>query len=126
MVEAREALRVGHQISNSRTNNAFMESNGRSETARKQKQMASDFKEVIGTAEEVLRTAAGEINRESEEIKQRLGAAIDAAREAYEVISEKVAEGARTADRVIRQNPYPTIAAALGFGIWIGFLVKRK
>lgn len=88
--------------------------------------MASDLKEVIGTAEEVLRTVAGEINRESEEIKQRLSAALDAAREAYEVVSEKMVEGARTADRMIRQNPYPTLAVALGFGFWVGLLVKRK
>ena len=39
---------------------------------------------------------------------------------------QKAVEQAKAADRVVRTHPYPTIGAALGLGLLVGFLVGRK
>ncbi len=39
---------------------------------------------------------------------------------------EKAVERAKAADRVIRDHPYQTIGLALGLGVLIGILARRK
>jgi ElaB/YqjD/DUF883 family membrane-anchored ribosome-binding protein len=39
---------------------------------------------------------------------------------------QKAVERAKAADRVVRENPYQTIGLALGLGILIGILARRK
>jgi ElaB/YqjD/DUF883 family membrane-anchored ribosome-binding protein len=39
---------------------------------------------------------------------------------------EKAVERAKAADRVVRDHPYQTIGLALGLGILIGILARRK
>jgi ElaB/YqjD/DUF883 family membrane-anchored ribosome-binding protein len=39
---------------------------------------------------------------------------------------EKAVDRAKAADRLIRDHPYQTIGIALGLGLLIGFLARRK
>jgi ElaB/YqjD/DUF883 family membrane-anchored ribosome-binding protein len=39
---------------------------------------------------------------------------------------EKAVERAKAADRVVRDHPYQTIGLALGLGVLIGILARRK
>jgi ElaB/YqjD/DUF883 family membrane-anchored ribosome-binding protein len=39
---------------------------------------------------------------------------------------QKAVERAKAADRVVRDHPYPTIGLALGLGLLIGILARRK
>jgi ElaB/YqjD/DUF883 family membrane-anchored ribosome-binding protein len=41
-------------------------------------------------------------------------------------VEKKSVEGAKVADRVVRDYPYETIGIALGLGLLIGILARRK
>ncbi len=58
--------------------------------------------------------------------RNRLSSALAAAKEACVNAQTKAIEGAKAADRVIRENPYPAIGVAFGVGALIGFLLRRR
>jgi len=60
------------------------------------------------------------------EARKRLAAALDASRELFGRASQRAVEQAKAADRVIRDNPYQIVVAALGVGALIGYLAARK
>lgn len=41
-------------------------------------------------------------------------------------VEKKTVEGAKVADRVVRDHPYATIGIAIGLGLLIGILARRK
>jgi ElaB/YqjD/DUF883 family membrane-anchored ribosome-binding protein len=41
-------------------------------------------------------------------------------------LEQRALERAKAADRVVRDHPYPTIGLALGLGLLVGFLLRRK
>jgi len=41
-------------------------------------------------------------------------------------VEKKTVEGAKVADRVVRDHPYETIGIAFGLGLLIGILARRK
>ncbi|HZR17566.1 MAG TPA: hypothetical protein VFE51_09585 [Verrucomicrobiae bacterium] len=41
-------------------------------------------------------------------------------------LEQRALERAKAADRVVRDHPYPTIGLALGLGLLVGFLIRRK
>lgn len=103
-----------------------MEHNGAGASAHNQERLAEGLKEAIDTAEETLRATLGEISKDTVEIKDRLVEALRAAKEAYALLAENVAASAKATDRAIRENPYPAVAVALGVGLVVGVMAKRK
>jgi len=76
------------------------------------------------------RHPASEISEHAEnaahEIQSAGAAALDSVKGVYAAAQNGVVTGARSADRVIRSNPYQAIGVAFGVGLLLGFLVKRK
>jgi ElaB/YqjD/DUF883 family membrane-anchored ribosome-binding protein len=60
------------------------------------------------------------------EARKRLAAALESAKELIGRVREKAVERTKAADQVVRENPYQTIAIALGVGAVIGFLLARR
>jgi ElaB/YqjD/DUF883 family membrane-anchored ribosome-binding protein len=60
------------------------------------------------------------------EARQRLGAALDAAKDIAARAREKALQGARAADEAVHEHPYQGIGIALGVGALIGYLVARR
>lgn len=58
--------------------------------------------------------------------RQRLAEVLEKARETCGHLREKTMEGARAADKSIREHPYPAIGMALGIGALVGFLLTRR
>lgn len=58
--------------------------------------------------------------------RERLESALGGTRGKLGELKHRAADGARAADRVVRENPYPTVALALGVGALIGFLLHRR
>jgi ElaB/YqjD/DUF883 family membrane-anchored ribosome-binding protein len=58
--------------------------------------------------------------------RQRLAAALDSGKQLLGRVREKAVEHAQAADEVVRDNPYQTIAIALGIGALIGYLAARQ
>jgi ElaB/YqjD/DUF883 family membrane-anchored ribosome-binding protein len=60
------------------------------------------------------------------EARKRLAAALESGKELIGRVREKAVERTKAADQVVRENPYQTIAIALGVGAVIGFLLARR
>jgi len=60
------------------------------------------------------------------EARKRLESALASGKMTYEAIQEQVSEGARMADRCVRENPYKTLAAAVAVGVLLGLVATRR
>ena len=60
------------------------------------------------------------------EVRGRLEAALDSAKDTYGRLQKKAVKGAQAADQVVRENPYQSIGIAFGVGLLLGFLVHRQ
>ena len=58
--------------------------------------------------------------------RKRLSEALEMGQEMYVDLRQRVVRGAKAADRVVHENPYPTMAAIFGIGTIVGFLLKRR
>jgi ElaB/YqjD/DUF883 family membrane-anchored ribosome-binding protein len=92
----------------------------------KAEKLVKDFKTLARDAESLLKATAGDVGDQAKEARARLAHALETARESIEQVEEKVAAGAKVADKTIREHPYESIGIALGVGLLIGVLVGRK
>jgi ElaB/YqjD/DUF883 family membrane-anchored ribosome-binding protein len=60
------------------------------------------------------------------EARKRLTAAIEKGKETWDNLQEKAIAGAKATDQVIRDNPYKALGVALGVGVIIGYLLRRR
>ncbi|MDB6121574.1 MAG: hypothetical protein JWQ71_567 [Pedosphaera sp.] len=86
-----------------------------------------DNMEDIADDASTLLAHAGEMTEEGlEGAKERLAAAMEAAKETYAQLQEKAVQGAKAADKVVRNNPYAAIGVAAGLGVLVGYLISRR
>jgi ElaB/YqjD/DUF883 family membrane-anchored ribosome-binding protein len=74
----------------------------------------------------LLVDSAGVVGEKAHDLRERLARKLDAARATCRRFEEKTKEGAKATDKVIREHPYHSLGVALGVGIVIGLLLKRK
>ena len=60
------------------------------------------------------------------EARKRLMEALERGKETYAHLQERIVQGAKAADHAVHDHPYPTMAAAFGFGALVGFLLSRR
>lgn len=89
-------------------------------------QLLKDLREVVEDGEELLRAGASELNEKGMAARERLSAALESARETGRKLQDRTIAGARATDRVIRENPYQTIAIAFGVGVLLGVILNRR
>ena len=70
--------------------------------------------------------AAERQENETGQLRAKLEAAMEKAKEVCARLEEKTAAAARTADKVVREHPYQAIGIAIGVGVLIGVLVMRS
>ena len=85
-----------------------------------------DLKAVVHDGEELLATGAENLSEHGVAARERLSAALDAARETKERLEERAVEGAKAADRLVREYPYQSVGIAFGVGLLIGVVLNRK
>jgi ElaB/YqjD/DUF883 family membrane-anchored ribosome-binding protein len=88
--------------------------------------LMSDLKAVVDDAEELMRATAGQAGDKLKEVRSRLAAALQSARETCQGLEEKTAAAAKAADQCIRDHPYESIGFAFGLGLLVGVLVGRR
>ncbi len=88
--------------------------------------LKADLKAVVQDAEELLKATASQAGEKVSEVRQRLAAALESAKESCERIEEKTIAAAKATDRTIREHPYESIGIAFGVGLLVGVLVARK
>jgi ElaB/YqjD/DUF883 family membrane-anchored ribosome-binding protein len=80
---------------------------------------SNDTTHLIDDAKELLSATANVAGSKVVEARQRLMAAVASGK-------QKAITGARATDRVIRENPYQSIAIAAGVAVVAGYLLGRR
>ena len=63
---------------------------------------------------------------EKTELRARLTAALEKAKDGCERLQDKTVAAARATDEAIREHPYQAVGVALGAGVLIGLLLARS
>jgi ElaB/YqjD/DUF883 family membrane-anchored ribosome-binding protein len=81
---------------------------------------------LMEDAQALLSATAHVAEEKVVEARKRLTAAIEKGKETWNSVQEKAIAGAKVTDQVIRDNPYKSLAVALGVGALIGYLLRRR
>ncbi|MGZ8434021.1 MAG: DUF883 family protein [Candidatus Binatia bacterium] len=98
--------------------------------ASSKERLASDLKNLVADAEELLKATASQagdkIGVARQKIEQSLIEGKKALADAEKVIVEKSNEAAEIADDYVRENPWSAIGIAAGIGLVLGLLIRGK
>src|SRR6266478_2360033 len=103
-----------------------METRSAEEIEESTERLLQDLRAVVHDGEELLKAGASELSERGMAARERLAAALEAAKETRRKLEERALAGARATDRVIHEHPYESIGIAFGVGMLIGVLVNRK
>jgi ElaB/YqjD/DUF883 family membrane-anchored ribosome-binding protein len=93
----------------------------------KQKQAISNDLGTLAEDARALMAATADVAGEKVgEARKRLAAALESGKEIYGRVREKAVEGAKVADKTVRENPYQAIGIAIGVGAILGYLLARR
>jgi ElaB/YqjD/DUF883 family membrane-anchored ribosome-binding protein len=95
-------------------------------TSHKTAQIEEVGEHLMEDAQALLTATAHVAEEKVIEARKRLTAAIEKGKEAWNNVQEKAIAGAKATDQVIRDNPYKSLGIALGVGVLIGFLLRRR
>ena len=100
--------------------------NAQHQKAHKASESEEPGEHLIEDAQALLAATAHVAEEKVIEARRRLTAAIEKGREAWHTVQEKAIAGAKATDQVIRDNPYKSLGIALGVGVIIGYLLRRR
>jgi ElaB/YqjD/DUF883 family membrane-anchored ribosome-binding protein len=99
----------------------------RHETAETPEQLIEHISRLMAEAEAMIAgPVAEQAGGKLADIKERLNDARDRLGDYYTKARKGVIRGAKYTDETIRENPYQSIAVAVGVGALIGYLLGRK
>ncbi len=70
--------------------------------------------------------ATSRINTEQDEVRSRLTASIEKAKEMCARLQEQTMAAGKATDKAVREHPYEAIGIAFGLGMLIGLLALRR
>jgi ElaB/YqjD/DUF883 family membrane-anchored ribosome-binding protein len=103
-----------------------METRSASDIQESTEKLLEDLKEVVRDGEDLLRAGVDELGERGSAAKEKLAAALEAAKETQRRLQERALAGAKAADVYIRDNPYQAIGVAFGVGVVLGLIVSRR
>ena len=93
---------------------------------RQHTQTNHDLSSLAEDAKALLAATAGVAEDKVVAARERLSDALERGREALDTVQEQASEGAKAADKVIRNHPYQSIGIAFGVGALLGILLSRR
>jgi ElaB/YqjD/DUF883 family membrane-anchored ribosome-binding protein len=91
------------------------------------KELLHELQGLVSEAETLI---AGSLGGQAEgalgNLRERFGAAQERFADIYQGTKKKVVAGAKYTDTTIRENPYRSLAVALGVGVIVGVLIGRR
>jgi ElaB/YqjD/DUF883 family membrane-anchored ribosome-binding protein len=97
------------------------------DTAQTPKELLHDLQALVAEAEAMIADSATEHTVEAiDSLRARFAAAQERFTDAYAGARKKVIAGAKYTDEAIRENPYQSLAIALGVGVLVGVLIGRR
>jgi ElaB/YqjD/DUF883 family membrane-anchored ribosome-binding protein len=81
---------------------------------------------IADETRDLIEATADAADHKVVQARNRLTAALDAAKNTYTSVQKKAVNSAKATDKVIRANPYQAIGIAFGVGAVVGFLLSRR
>jgi len=92
--------------------------------------VARDIQNVVSDAQDLLKTVQDQGENKLSEMRGKVQAQIDAARQTLAELQATVTDGAKvamnTTDEYVRANPWRAVGISAGIGALIGFLIARR
>jgi ElaB/YqjD/DUF883 family membrane-anchored ribosome-binding protein len=104
----------------------YMETRSADEIEETTERLLQELRAVVHDGEELLKSGAQELGEKGMAARERLSAALEAAKKTGRKLEERALAGARATDVLIRENPYQSIGIAFGLGIVLGVLINRR
>src|SRR3954465_12295249 len=96
-------------------------------TAQTPKELLSQLQALVLEAETMMADSLSEPTAEAlATLRERFSAAQERFSDLYQGAKKKVIAGAKYTDTTIRENPYQSLAVALGIGVLAGVLIGRR
>ncbi|MBW8781335.1 MAG: DUF883 family protein [Verrucomicrobia bacterium] len=90
-------------------------------------ELLEQLRELVAEAEKTINEGLSEGAQDRlSNLRERLQNAREQAMEALASARNKVVAGAKQADATIRSHPYESLAVALGVGVLLGALLRRR
>ena len=90
-------------------------------------EMMENLRALISEAEQVVSNGVSSTSSNVvADLRERLQSGLEKLNDYYGDAKERVTAGARRTDETIRAHPYESLAVALGIGVLIGALVRRR
>jgi ElaB/YqjD/DUF883 family membrane-anchored ribosome-binding protein len=70
--------------------------------------------------------ATNEFEAEKRDLRAKLEAAVEKAKDACARLQEQTAAAAKATDKAVREHPYQSVGIAFGLGVLVGALVMRS
>lgn len=93
-------------------------------------ELIQNIQKLMAEVEEVIARGGEAVTDQAtsrlEELQDRLSSASSAVQGFYRNARRKVVQGVQAADDTIRARPYESLAVALGVGVLLGALLRRR
>jgi ElaB/YqjD/DUF883 family membrane-anchored ribosome-binding protein len=89
-------------------------------------ELAEPAEHLVEDAQELLAATAHVAEEKVVAARRRLAAAVEKGKDAWRAVQESAVSGAKATDRAIREHPYQSMGIALGVGLLLGFLARRR
>src|SRR5882724_12217830 len=91
------------------------------------KELLAEMKALVAEAQTMAADTVSEYSAEAlDSLRARFADAQERFADLYAGAKKKVIAGARYTDATIRENPYQSLAVALGVGVVVGVLIGRS
>jgi len=91
--------------------------------------LISDFKVLVGDAEELLRATANQAGERVASARKRIEQSVEDGKktlaDAENILFDKTKEAAKAAEAYMRENPWNAAGIAAGVGLILGLLIRR-
>jgi ElaB/YqjD/DUF883 family membrane-anchored ribosome-binding protein len=84
-----------------------------------------DSDAIVNQERETLMEATERGDNEKNELRAKLEAATEKAKEVCKRLQEQTVAAAKATDKAVHEHPYPAIGIAFGVGLLIGVLASR-
>jgi ElaB/YqjD/DUF883 family membrane-anchored ribosome-binding protein len=88
--------------------------------------LVGDLKAVARDAEHLVKATAGQAGERVNAMRNRMTTVMDSAKATYGKLQDKTLSAGKATDRYVRGRPYQTIGIALGLGLLLGVLIRRR
>ena len=88
--------------------------------------LVGELHEVVGEAEALLKATANSTGEGSRELRARVQASLDQARQRLHDLQDRARAAGKATDEYVHTNPWQAVGMAAAVGVVIGLLISRR